>query len=106
METKCLLRHLEEFKPDFIISIHTPIGVLDFDGPQGKVPKGTPLPWSPLGNYPGSLGRYMWKDRNIPVLTIELKGNSGLSKLEQLDQLQDISGTIAIEASTGGGGKY
>ncbi|MGE0764090.1 MAG: M14 family zinc carboxypeptidase [Bdellovibrionales bacterium] len=98
-ETKCLLQHFEAFKPDFIISIHTPIGVLDFDGPPVRVPKASPLPWSPLGNFPGSLGRYMWKDNNIPVLTIELKGNSGAAKLEQIDHLQDISGSIAIEAN-------
>ncbi|MBX7231599.1 MAG: DUF2817 domain-containing protein [Bdellovibrionales bacterium] len=97
-ETQCLLRHFEEFKPNFIISIHTPIGVLDFDGPRVKAPKSSPLPWSPLGNYPGSLGRYMWKDKNIPVLTIELKGNSAVARLHELDQLQDISGSLAIES--------
>lgn len=98
VETQCLLKHLEDFKPDFIISIHTPIGVLDFDGPRVKVPGALPLPWSPLGNFPGSLGRYMWKDNNVPVLTIELKGNQGVAKLEELDRLQDISGSLAIEA--------
>lgn len=99
-ETKCILQHFEDFKPDFVISIHTPIGVLDFDGPAVKIPKFSPLPWSPLGNFPGSLGRYLWKDNNVPVLTIELKGNVGVKKLEELDRLQDISGTLAIEAKT------
>jgi murein peptide amidase A len=98
VETKCLLNHIEDFQPDFIISIHTPIGVLDFDGPPVKVPRPSPLPWNSLGNYPGSLGRYMWKDRNVPVLTIELKGNSGAEKLEEFDRLQDISGALAIES--------
>ncbi len=98
-ETKCLIKHFEDFKPDFIISIHTPIGVLDFDGPPVSAPKGSPLPWLPLGNFPGSLGRYMWKDKNIPVLTIELKGNSGTARLEEIDQLQDISGSIAIQSA-------
>lgn len=97
-ETQCMLRHFDDFKPDFIISIHTPIGVLDFDGPRVSVPRLSPLPWNPLGNFPGSLGRYMWKDNNIPVLTIELKGNDGVARLEDLDRLQDISGTIAIDA--------
>ena len=70
-ETKCLLHHLEEFKPDFLISVHTPLGVLDLDGPKMKNPPSfRPLPWTPLGNFPGSLGRYMWVDRKIPVLTI------------------------------------
>jgi len=99
VETKCLLKHLEDFKPDFLISVHTPLGVLDLDGPKVKNPPSfRPLPWTSLGNFPGSLGRYMWVDRKIPVLTIELKGNEDLKKLEEFDKLQDISGTIAIQA--------
>lgn len=98
VETKCLLKQIEEFKPDFIISIHTPLGVLDFDGPRVGNPGFKPLPWVNLGNYPGSLGRYMWADRKIPVLTIELRGNQGLKRLEEFDQLQDVTGTVAIQA--------
>lgn len=99
VETKCLLKHLDEFKPDFIISVHTPLGVLDLDGPKISAPPNfKPLPWTSLGNFPGSLGRYMWVDRKIPVLTIELKGNEDVAKLEAFDKLQDISGTIAIQA--------
>jgi murein peptide amidase A len=97
-ETKCLLKHFEDFKPDFIISIHTPLGVLDFDGPKlTNLPQFSPLPWISLGNFPGSLGRYMWRDRNVPVLTIELKGEKDIKTLEQFDRLQDISGTVAIQ---------
>jgi hypothetical protein len=91
--------HIAVFKPDFVISIHTPLGVLDFDGPHVKSPGFKPLPWVGLGNYPGSLGRYLWMDRKVPVLTIELKGNKGIQKLEDFDRLQDISGTIAIQAA-------
>lgn len=98
-ETQCLIKHIEEFKPDFIISIHTPLGVLDFDGPKIGNPGFKPLPWVGLGNYAGSLGRYMWVDRKVPVLTIELKGNTGIKRLEEFDQLQDISGTVAIQSS-------
>lgn len=98
-ETKCLMAEFDDFKPDFIISIHTPLGVLDLDGPKvNNPPRFSPLPWTSLGNFPGSLGRYMWKDRKIPVLTIELKGNDGVKKLEDFDRLQDISGTVAIQA--------
>ncbi len=100
IETMCLLKHLDEFKPELLISIHTPLGVLDLDGPKMKSPPSfKPLPWTSLGNFPGSLGRYMWADRKIPVLTIELKGNEDLAKLEAFDRLQDISGTIAIQAA-------
>lgn len=99
VETRCLMKHFEEFKPDFIISVHTPLGVLDFDGPKIAAPPNfKPLPWTALGNFPGSLGRYMWADRKIPVLTIELKGNEDVAKLEAFDKLQDISGTVAIQA--------
>lgn len=97
-ETRCLMKHIEEFKPDFIISVHTPLGVLDFDGPKISNPGFHPLPWVGLGNFPGSLGRYMWMDRKVPVLTIELKGNDGIKKLEEFDKLQDIVGTVAIQA--------
>ena len=83
-ETQCMLNHLEEFQPDFIISLHTPYGVLDFDGPEKinfALKSFKELPWKRLGHYPGSLGRYMWAERNVPVLTVELKGNvhTGLS---------------------------
>ncbi len=96
-ETRCAMAQIEDFKPDFIISIHTPLGLLDFDGPKVTAPAFTPLPWVSLGNFPGSLGRYMWIDRGIPVLTVELKPD-GLKHLEEFDRLQDASGTVAIQA--------
>ncbi len=99
IETRCIMKHIVDFEPDFIISIHTPLGVLDFDGPKIKdPPKFRPLPWISLGNFPGSLGRYMWHDQNVPVLTIELKGNAGVKSLESFDRLQDITGTVALQS--------
>lgn len=97
-ETRCLIKHFEDFKPDFIISIHTPLGVLDYDGPKVNFPQFAHLPWISLGHFPGSLGRFMWKDHKVPVMTIELKGTYGVDKLEKFDHLQDISGTVAIQA--------
>jgi hypothetical protein len=98
-ETKCAMNHIEDFKPDFVISIHTPLGVLDFDGPKVAMPKFAPLPWVSLGNFPGSLGRYMWVDRKVPVLTVELKSQKlAARQLEEFDKLQDISGTVALQA--------
>ena len=37
-ETVCAIDHIDDFNPSFIISIHTPYGVLDFDGPRMKFP--------------------------------------------------------------------
>ncbi|PIS09907.1 MAG: DUF2817 domain-containing protein [Bdellovibrio sp. CG10_big_fil_rev_8_21_14_0_10_47_8] len=92
-ETQCAMKHIEDFKPDFIVSIHTPLKVLDFDGPKLKPPKFDYLPWRSLGHYPGSLGRYMWFERKIPVLTMELKEDLPSSNQPWL-QLQDIIGVL------------
>lgn len=92
-ETKCALKHIESFQPDFIVSIHTPLKVLDYDGPKVKPPHFDYLPWKNLGHYPGSLGRYMWFERKTPVLTMEL--NEDLPKTEKpFTELQDIIGFL------------
>lgn len=100
-ELKCALKHIEDFKPDFVVSIHTPLKVLDYDGPKVKPPKFNYLPWKSLGHYPGSLGRYMWFERKIPVLTMELKEDLPNSNEPWL-QLQDIIGALmGLEHMTG-----
>lgn len=93
-ETQCFLGHLEEYKPNFVISIHTPLNVLDFDGPKLKEkPRFEYLPWKSLGNFPGSLGRYLWVERATPVLTAELKNSLPLTA-KPFEQLQDIIGKL------------
>jgi hypothetical protein len=98
-EVQCMMGHIDAFRPDFIISVHTPYGVLDFDGPKTNVTrklKFQNLPWKRMGHYPGSLGRYAWHERKIPVLTIELKGNEFNQPDSYLSELQDVAGTMAI----------
>ncbi|MEN0058389.1 MAG: M14 family zinc carboxypeptidase [Bdellovibrio sp.] len=103
-ETKCALHHLEDFQPDFVVSVHTPLKVLDFDGPKvSPPPKFDYLPWKSLGNYPGSLGRYMWMERKTPVLTMELKENLP-PNLAPFEKLQDIIGTL-VKIETGKSGE-
>ncbi|HEY8279216.1 MAG TPA: DUF2817 domain-containing protein [Bdellovibrionota bacterium] len=98
-ETHCAIAHIDTFQPDLILSIHTPYGVLDFDGPKIQPPPKFPnIPWKNLGNYPGSMGRFMWVDRSKPILTIELGSKNVVAKLEEFDRLQDISGDIAIKS--------
>lgn len=92
-EVKCAIRQIEDFKPDFIISIHTPLNVLDFDGPKVPPPKFSYLPWRSLGHFPGSLGRFMWFERQTPVLTMELKSSMPSSN-KPFEELQDIIGTL------------
>ncbi len=92
-ETKCAISHIEDFKPDFIVSIHTPLKVLDFDGPKVKPPSYDYLPWKSLGNFPGSLGRFMWQEKKVPVLTMELKEDLPNST-QPFVELQDIIGVL------------
>ncbi len=97
-ETKCAMEHIASFEPNLILSIHTPYGVLDFDGPKISFPNFPFIPWKSLGNYPGSLGRYMWVDQSKPILTVELQQKEAGDKLERFDRLQDITGDIAIRS--------
>jgi hypothetical protein len=99
-ETRCAIAQIKDFKPDFIVSVHTPYHVLDFDGPQMAFPKYKDLPWRALGTFPGSLGRFMWRDNSIPVLTVEL----GLNMIDAA-ALQDIVGTFAMDAAKRSGTK-
>lgn len=93
-EVQCMVKHIEDFKPDFAISIHTPLNVLDFDGPKlSKKPNYSYLPWKSLGNFPGSFGRYLWVERDTPTLTTELKNSLPSSQLP-FEALQDLIGTL------------
>lgn len=71
-ETRWLVNTIKEFRPDFIISLHAPYGLLDYDGPDHIRPpmRLGSLILNDLGSPPGSLGHYVGK--NIPLLTIEL----------------------------------
>lgn len=91
-ETRCALDHIQDFKPNFVVSVHTPLKVLDFDGPKVRPPKFEYLPWKSLGHYPGSLGRYLWFERQTPVLTAEFKEDAPPAK--SLLELQDIIGFL------------
>lgn len=71
-ETRWLHKLIEEFKPDAIVSVHAPYGVLDFDGPRRAPEKLGHLYLNLLGAYPGSLGNYAGVENDIPVITIEL----------------------------------
>ncbi len=71
-ETQFLIREIGQFRPDVIISVHAPYGLLDFDGPPAPPKHLGYLYTRLLGTYPGSLGNYAGVERNIPVITMEL----------------------------------
>lgn len=74
-ESRWLHDEITRFKPDVIVSIHAPYGILDFDGP----PTGIEAPsrfgrlhLNRVGVYPGSLGNFGGLKEGIPVVTLEL----------------------------------
>ncbi|MES2831921.1 MAG: M14 family zinc carboxypeptidase [Pseudomonadota bacterium] len=71
-ESRWVNDEIQRFKPHVIISVHAPFGVLDFDGPAPAPQRFGRLLLNPVGIYPGSLGNYSGKFKNIPVITIEL----------------------------------
>lgn len=71
-ETRWINQLIEDFKPDAIVAVHAPYGIVDFDGPQKPPSKLGSLHLHLLGTYPGSLGNFAGKHLNIPVVTVEL----------------------------------
>jgi hypothetical protein len=71
-ESQWLSEEIARFKPDVIVSVHAPYGILDFDGPKKAPSKLGQLHLNLLGTYPGSLGNYAGVQNEIPVVTIEL----------------------------------
>lgn len=82
-ETRWVNDELARFKPNVIISVHAPFGVLDFDGPAPAPQRFGRLALNPVGVYPGSLGNYSGKFRNVPVITIELPNAQAMPSEEE-----------------------
>ncbi|MDR0674263.1 MAG: succinylglutamate desuccinylase/aspartoacylase family protein [Zoogloeaceae bacterium] len=86
-ETRWLQGEIESFKPDVIVSVHAPYGILDYDGPLQKPHRFGRLNLSQLGVYPGSLGNFGGVHKNIPVITIELPHAGAMPSMEEQRQI-------------------
>ncbi len=81
-ETMFQIALIKRFKPQKILSVHSPLNMYDFDGPSSDldsfsnwletVSQETNHPLKKYGFYPGSLGNYAGRERNIFTLTLEL----------------------------------
>lgn len=92
VETMFQIRMIDRYLPDKILSVHAPLGFLDYDGPGSRIVR----PLSPAElkakrlvkavsessrNYrivdftffPGSIGNYAGNERHIPTVTLELQ---------------------------------
>lgn len=109
-ESQWLAKLIKEFKPDAIVAVHAPYGILDFDGPRTAPKRLGHLHLNLLGTYPGSLGNYAGVQNKIPVVTIELPYAGIMPTREQVSSIWvDMVGwlkknmhTIPQEASQGG----
>lgn len=87
IETKFLMEIIEEYKPDRILTLHTPYRVVNYDGPAKEIAEkisqinGYPVEESIGYPTPGSFGTYCGIERNIPVITLELPENESVKKL-------------------------
>ena len=88
-ETRWLLDHIETFKPDVIVSVHSPHNLVDFDAPSRKIaPKSIGILYANhLGTYPGSLGFYGGVFHGIPVITLELPHSWALPNEGDIDRM-------------------
>lgn len=79
-ESRLLHEEMQRFKPQLIVSIHAPYGVLDFDGPKngGFTPPSRlgRLYLDQVGIFPGSLGNYSGVHKGVPVVTVELPNST------------------------------
>lgn len=78
-ETQAIIKLLELYPPDLIITFHAALGCVNWDGPGEEIAglmartNGYPLCASLGYETPGSLGQYTGIDRRIPSITIELR---------------------------------
>lgn len=77
-ETKAVISILKKYNPQKIISIHSPMRCVNYDGPAKElaieISKYNKYPVKSYIGYstPGSFGTYAGKERNIPVVTLEV----------------------------------
>ena len=99
-ETQWVQRQIEQFRPDLIVSVHAPYGLLDFDGPPPAPDRLGNLQLDPVGVYPGSLGNYGGLVKQVPVMTLELKNARQVSRAELGAMWQDLQRWIGQRLAT------
>lgn len=105
-ETLFQVNLIKRYNPDKIISVHSPLTILDYDGPtlahehlhematnannlvdqMSKMAKGYTIKNYPF--FPGSIGNYAGNERNIPTITLELPTSDSRKHKEYWDQFK------------------
>lgn len=104
-ESKFLHDQMQSFKPDLIVSIHAPYGVLDFDGPSVPPSRLGRLYLDQVGIFPGSLGNYGGVHKGVPVVTIELPNSTRTPLDSEMRQMWlDLQRWMSERLDNGAGG--
>lgn len=88
LETKFMMEIIEEINPNIIISIHSPLYLVDYDGPAKKLAEfiskknNYPLVENVGYETPGSFGTWAGIEKQIPLITLETK------KIEKEEDLE------------------
>jgi murein peptide amidase A len=95
LETQWLVKQIEMFRPDVIVSMHAPFHLVDYDGPPSGPEKLGGLYLRELGVYPGSLGNYAGIGLNLPVVTVELKSAGIMPRNSEIHRMwRDLVGWL------------
>jgi len=91
-ETVALLNALKMYPPEWIISVQSPVGCIDFNGPGAikmayKMSKVCNLPVKKLKTKAGSLGALAEKDLEIPCVTVELEYNHSRGSMNSKEKM-------------------
>lgn len=97
-ETQFQLALIKKFKPQKILSAHSPLNFYDYDGPSAdlnsfeqwmeQICKEVDHPLKKFGYFPGSLGNYAGHERNIFTLTLEMPTSDPKRGLEYFQKFQ------------------
>ena len=99
-ETRFQIALINRFKPTHIVSIHSPLGCYDYDGPSSdldalvvwmkRLSRENNLPFRRYHVYPGSLGNYAGMQRKIHTLTLELPSSEPSKGPEYFEQFKGM----------------
>ncbi len=111
-ETNFQIALINRFKPQKILTLHSPLNFYDYDGPSvgldvfekwlEKISKETNHPMKKLGVYPGSLGNYAGFERDIFVVTLELPSSEPRMGAQYYSQFKSAVGKFVQLGINGG----
>ena len=87
-ETRALYHFIGDRRPTRIVAIHQPLSGINWDGPAGrlarKVSRVSGLPRTEMRERRGSIGSFAGRDRDVPVLTLELPQSAADMRIDEL----------------------